>query len=178
MLHVSKHDVEYTASTFSCPKTSIATNVAVAQPCAPMCASYAKVLGNGVLTRAMLSQYYAGIAHDGRMMWRLKREGVVEERIALVGVFVRHGHAPHAAGNTRRTLKMTLITCLFSASVTRLNSRRGQGAPQSPRKTRPIRATRIITHTSCCDARWCFSMEYVACSDPIIRPSSLSAIRI
>jgi len=129
MLHVSMHDVGYTASTSSRPKTSIAANVAVAQSCAPACASCAKVLGNGVLTRAMLSEYYAGNAHGYRMLWCLGRECVVEEKIALVGVRVRRMPVPHATGDTRETLEMTMVTCLLSASTTRLRAR--QGGPEA-----------------------------------------------
>ena len=57
MLHVSMHGAGKASNASSRPKTSIAANVAVAQSCAPMCAFYAKVLGEGVLTRAMLSEY-------------------------------------------------------------------------------------------------------------------------
>lgn len=68
MLHISMHDAGYAVNASSRPKTSIATNVAVAQSCALMCASYAKVLSNGVLTIVLLSGYYAGNAHGDRMV--------------------------------------------------------------------------------------------------------------
>ena len=97
------------------PRTSINANVAVAQSCAPMCAFYAKVLGGGVLTGAMLSEYYAGNAHSDRMIWCLGRECVVEEKTALVVVLVPRVPVPHATGHTCETLTMTMITCSSSA---------------------------------------------------------------
>jgi len=78
-----------------------------------MCAFYAKVLGEGVLTRAMLSEYYAGNAHSDRMMWCSGWECVVEEKTALLGcpdVLVPRMPVPHATGDTRQTLGMTMIT--------------------------------------------------------------------
>ena len=70
-----------------------------------MCAFYAKVLGEGVLTRAMLFEYYAGNSYGDRIVWCLEREFVVGEKIALVGVLVRRMPAPHATGDTRETLE-------------------------------------------------------------------------
>jgi len=80
MLHVSMHGAGNVSNASNRPKTSIAANVAVAQSCAPMCASYAKVLGNGVLTRAMLSENYAGIAHGYRIVWCLGRDVSLRRR--------------------------------------------------------------------------------------------------
>jgi len=131
MLYVSVHDAGHVSSTSNRPKTSVAANVVVAQSCAPMCASYAKVLGNVVLTRAMLSEYCTGNAYGKCMVWCLGRECVVEEKIALVGGIVRRMPVPLATGDTRETLEMTMITCLLSASITRLTSpRRSRGAPE------------------------------------------------
>ena len=159
MLHVSIHGAGNASNASRRPKTSIAANVAVAQSCAAMCASYAKVLGNGVLTRAMLSENYAGNAHGYRIVWCFGRECVVEEQIALVGVLVPRVPVPHATRHTCETLTMTMITCLSSASITRLKSPRCSQAVSFPRK--PHTRTRIISPASSCDARRCFSMEYL-----------------
>ena len=75
-----------------------------------MCASCVKVLDNGALTRALLSEYYAGNSYGDRIVWCLEREFVVGEKIALVGVLVQRMPAPHATGDTRQTLEMTGIT--------------------------------------------------------------------
>jgi len=133
MLHVSMHGADNASNASNRPKTSIDANVAVAQSYAPMFVSYAKVLGNGVLRRAMLSGYYGGSAHGYRMLGCLGREFVIEEKVALVGVLVRRMPVPHATGDTCETLEMTTITCLLSASVTRLkSSRRSRDAPEAP----------------------------------------------
>jgi len=106
----------------------------------------------------MLSEYYTGNAYGKYMLWCLGRECVVEEKIALVGGLVRRMAVPHATGDTCKTLEVTMITCLLSASITRLKSSRR--SPRSPRKTSPIRAPNIISHAPCCETSCCFRMEY------------------
>ena len=81
----------------------------------------------------MLSEYYTVNAYGKCMLWCLGRECVVEEKIASVGVLVRRMAVPLATGDTRGTLEVTMITCLPSASITRLNSpRRSPDAPEVP----------------------------------------------